>query len=107
MATQFCRECSNLLYPRMDGGILQYVCNKCETTADPVSAVLVSTSFKGQHGSNLQYKQHLMGDAALPRIRKECGKCRNNECISYMEKSEDKALNSYYVCTGCFHEWTD
>lgn len=107
MATQFCRDCNNLLYPRIEGGVLQYVCNRCETTADPVDPVITVASFESKHGTNLQFNQHLMRDAALPRLLKKCQKCDSNECISYMEKSEEKALNSYYVCTKCFYEWTD
>lgn len=107
MGAQFCRECNNLLYPRMEAGILQYVCNRCETTADPAHPVIVETCFKTKHGTSLQLNQDLARDVTLPRFRKSCARCSHGECLSYMEKSDEKALNSYYVCTRCFYEWTD
>lgn len=107
MAVQFCRECNNLLYPKTEGGILQYVCNRCETTADPNSPVVVSINMKSKHATNNTLKQYLVQDITLPQFNFDCNKCGNNECVSYMDKSEERALSSYYVCTKCYNEWTD
>lgn len=107
MAIQFCRECNNLLYPKIECGILQYICNSCETTIDPADPIISSTVFKNRHGMSAQFTQHLLQDLTLPRFNKVCAKCSHPTCISYMEESEEKALNSYYVCMKCLHEWTD
>ncbi|KAI4292063.1 DNA-directed RNA polymerase II subunit RPB9 [Pancytospora philotis] len=107
MAIQFCRECNNLLHPRTEKDALHYVCNRCETIAEPASPVIYSMSLKTKHGSNPLFAQHLMHDPTLPRFSKACARCAHDRCISYMEENEEKALNSYYVCMKCFHEWTD
>lgn len=107
MAIKFCRECNNLLNLKMEGDMIQYLCNKCETTADIESPVIYMNSFRNNHESDLNQKKNMLLDPTLPRLKKKCSKCSNNICFSYMEKSEKKALNSYYVCTKCLYEWTD
>lgn len=92
---------------KIEGGALLYVCGKCETISEPKSPVLSSTYFKKQHDSNASRKYDLVDDKTLPRLAIKCEKCENKECIGYMEKNEDRALDFYYVCTSCFHEWTD
>ncbi len=107
MSMQFCKECNNLLKLKFDGDIIQFVCSKCETTADLETHVIYQENFKTSHGSSSKYIKNLLLDSTLPRFEKTCTKCSNRLCISYMEKSEKKALNSYYICTRCLNEWND
>lgn len=107
MGIQFCRECNNLMNPKVEEGSLIFVCNKCETMSDPENPIISSVSFKKQHNTNSLHQKDLVYDKTLPRLDMKCVKCGNRECIGYIEKSEEKALNFYYVCTKCFFEWTD
>ncbi|KAI5149589.1 DNA-directed RNA polymerase II subunit RPB9 [Enteropsectra breve] len=107
MAIQFCKECNNMLYPKTDSVSMLYTCLRCDISAEPATPVVLSMNLKKTHCTDLQLKQNLFKDAALPRFATRCPKCSHNECISYFEKSEDKALDSYYVCTACYNEWTD
>lgn len=104
---QFCRECNNLLYPKMESGVLQYVCQRCDTTVDPASSIVTSFEFIKSHSKLLTARKNLLHDPTLPRFKIKCQTCGNSECIGYMEPSEEKALNSYYVCTKCYSEWND
>lgn len=107
MEAQFCRDCSNLMSPKIESGSLIYVCGKCETLHEPESLILSSINFKKRHDTNASQKHELIYDKTLPRLTIKCLKCGNKECIGYIEKNEDRALNFYYVCTYCFNEWTD
>jgi DNA-directed RNA polymerase II subunit RPB9 len=107
MGIQFCRECNNLMSPKIEDGLLLYTCGRCETISEPSSPIISTVSFKKRHDSNPSQKQHLIHDITLPRLSMRCPKCGNQECLSYMENSDERALNSYYVCTKCFFEWTD
>lgn len=107
MTVQFCKECNNLMGPRIEDGMLLYICGRCETVSEPSSPVINTVSFKKRHDTNPSRKQHLVHDITLPRLAMKCIKCGNGECLSYMENSEERALDTYYVCTRCFFEWTD
>lgn len=107
MGIQFCRECSNLMSPKIESGYLNYICGKCETVNEPDGPVVSSINFRKQHDLNSSQKNGLVHDVTLPRLQIRCTKCGHGECLGYMEQSEEKALNFYYVCTKCFFEWTD
>jgi DNA-directed RNA polymerase subunit M/transcription elongation factor TFIIS len=107
MAIHFCSECSNLMCPKVDNGDLFYTCAKCETTVEPDSSVLSTINFRTRHDSSVCRTSDLIHDVSLPRINIKCERCGHGECIGYMEKNEEKALNFYYVCTKCLFEWTD
>jgi len=107
MAVQVCKECSTLMTPKVEDGYLVYVCDKCDTRADPISPILYTETFTKPHGSYSHKKEDLIHDVTLPRLNLKCHKCLNKECICYMENSEERALNCFYVCTKCLYEWTD
>lgn len=107
MSVQICTECSTLMNPKLEDGCLIYLCDKCETRADPISPIIFSENFRNTHKLNITKKQHLVDDVTLPRLNLKCFKCGNKECIYYMENTEERALNCFYVCTKCFYEWTD
>ncbi|ELA41000.1 uncharacterized protein VICG_01959 [Vittaforma corneae ATCC 50505] len=107
MDIQFCRDCNNLMSPKIESGNLLYICGKCETVSESDSPVISSIDFKKRHDSNASYKHDLVHDRTLPRLDIKCLRCGNTECLGYIEKNEERALNFYYVCTVCFNEWTD
>lgn len=107
MAIHFCEECNNLMSPKVENGELLYACAKCETTVEPTSSIISSTSFITHHDVNVSRTADLIHDVTLPRLNIKCEKCCNKECLGYMEKNEEKALNFYYVCINCHFEWTD
>ncbi len=103
----FCQDCNNLMSPKVESGDLIYVCAKCETTCEPLNPIISFKNFKAKHDVNLSKTSDLISDVTLPRLNIKCEKCANNECLGYMEKNEEKALNFYYVCIRCQYEWTD
>lgn len=107
MGILFCRECKNMLYPKVDRDGFLYVCERCDLSVEPPSNVISSVSLKSRHAKDKQHVQSLFFDPTLPRLNKACPNCGHGICVSYMEKTEEKALDSYYVCNSCFYEWAD
>lgn len=107
MTIKFCSECNNLMNPKVENGLLLYVCARCEISIEPDSPIVSTYNLKKKHIPNSSKVQDLIHDVTLPRLNLACPKCEHKECIGYMEKNDEKALDFYYVCSKCFYEWSD
>lgn len=104
MAIQFCNECNNILYPKYEDKTFLLGCSKCNIYIDVTTNVVYSRNkIERQEHKNIQYFLH---DVTLPVLNKKCVKCDNNKCVSYMRKSNEKALDEYCICTSCMFEFT-
>ncbi|KAL6120278.1 hypothetical protein NUSPORA_03014 [Nucleospora cyclopteri] len=105
MSLQFCNECNNILYPKYENGIYGMTCYRCNIITEANSNVVYKRQTKlPTPNKNVRY---FLNDVTLPMLNKTCEKCSNNKCVSYVKKSQVKALDTYYVCTSCLYEWTD
>lgn len=105
MDIQYCLECNNILYPRYENNILQLVCNKCNVVID-CNTYIIFNRYKNKNIEN-KNKKYFVNDVTLPKLCKICEKCKNDNCVSYITKSEVKALDTHYICTSCLYEWCD
>jgi len=84
-----------------------YACKFCDVSTNSKSPVISSINVRKQHQTDIKLKADLMKDKTLPIYKIACPKCENDSCVGYMEKSEERALFFYYICTECFNEWSD
>lgn len=105
MPVQFCKDCNNILYPKYENKTYLLGCNKCNVYEDTASSIV----YEKNKNENAEHKniKYFLDDVTLPVVSKKCTKCENNRCVSYMRKSEEKALDEYYICTSCMYEFTD
>ncbi|EDN10899.1 DNA directed RNA polymerase II 15 kDa subunit [Histoplasma capsulatum] len=82
---RFCRECSNLLYPKEDRNTntLMFTCRTCHV-GEPASS------------------------PCLPRSNKLCPSCGENEAVFFQsqQRSAETGMKLYYVCCTCGNVFT-
>lgn len=109
MNDEFCRECSNLLYPKEDihENALFLVCKSCDHFQEAKSHRLYAKNFHARHASLESYAADLIQDPTLPSTRAVCAKCGFGRALYFQSRDneEDVALNIFYVCCKCYHFW--
>ncbi|AFM99402.1 hypothetical protein KMI_09g14750 [Encephalitozoon hellem] len=108
MCDRFCKECSNLLYPKEDDNTLFLACKNCEHIQEAKSHRLYVKNFRPKHTSIELYAKDLAQDPTLPSIRIDCKNCGFNKGLYFQSRGgeDDVALNIYYLCCRCHHLWT-
>ena len=112
---RFCDTCHNMLYLRLDEGILQHHCKNCATTIDATlgssdaSCVIDNNYVDDFHK---QYLSHYIAyDPTLPRtshipcINKACQRPANKpEEVIYV-KYDSVNMKFLYYCCSCGQFW--
>lgn len=110
MNDEFCRECSNLLYPKEDPqeNTLFLACKHCDHFQEAKSHLLYVKNFKTRHTSLESYAKDLVQDPTLPSTKIDCRNCGFDRGIYFQSRDneEDVALSIFYVCCRCHHFWS-
>lgn len=109
---QFCENCDNMLYMKVDNTNLVYYCKNCEfelahdysTNAKEVS----SSSFMNDKTNYSQYiTPYIDYDPTLPRRRDiPCKNCEKNGQEVIVIKYDVANMKYLYYCSSCKHFWT-
>ncbi|KAL4742289.1 hypothetical protein BDV11DRAFT_180994 [Aspergillus similis] len=102
---RFCRECSNLLYPKEDrvNNRLMFTCRTCHVGEPATSNCVYQNKLTSQVGDTAGVTQDVGNDPTLPRSNKTCPKCAHNEAVFFQsqQRSAETGMKLYYVCCHC------
>ncbi|KAL4958595.1 hypothetical protein BDW69DRAFT_153918 [Aspergillus filifer] len=102
---KFCRECSNLLYPKEDriNNRLMFTCRTCHVGEPATSYCIYQNKLSSQVGDTAGVTQDVGNDPTLPRSNKVCTSCGNGEAVFFQsqQRSAETGMKLYYVCTQC------
>mmetsp|Transcript_15943 Transcript_15943/g.24024 ORF Transcript_15943/g.24024 Transcript_15943/m.24024 type:complete len:116 (+) Transcript_15943:74-421(+) len=109
---KFCRECSNLLYPKENIALkkLEYACKLCNYTETNVnnSCVRLHEVVKESSTSLDVIPSELNKDPTLQRSRDvECAECGHNEAVFFQAEQTKRstALRLIFICCSCGYKW--
>jgi len=101
----FCRECSNMLYPREDreSQTLMYACRTCPFSEPAVSSCVFRNNLTTNVVETAGVTQDVGTDPTLPRSDRECAACHEKEAVFFQsqERSADTGMRLFYVCCHC------
>jgi DNA-directed RNA polymerase II subunit RPB9 len=102
---KFCRECSNLLYPKEDrvNNRLLFTCRTCHVSEPATSPCVYQNILNHQVGDTAGVTQDVGSDPTLPRSNKLCPSCGENEAVFFQsqQRSAETGMKLYYVCCAC------
>ncbi|EEH07689.1 conserved hypothetical protein [Histoplasma capsulatum G186AR] len=107
---RFCRECSNLLYPKEDRNTntLMFTCRTCHVGEPASSPCVYQNKLNNQVGDTAGVTQDVGSDPTLPRSNKLCPSCGENEAVFFQsqQRSAETGMKLYYVCCTCGNVFT-
>ncbi|KAL2005399.1 hypothetical protein VTN00DRAFT_2610 [Thermoascus crustaceus] len=107
---RFCRECSNLLYPKEDrvNNTLMFTCRTCHVGEPATSYCVYQNKLNSQVGDTAGVTQDVGSDPTLPRANKLCPSCGENEAVFFQsqQRSAETGMKLYYVCCTCGNVFT-
>ncbi|KAL1955104.1 hypothetical protein VTO42DRAFT_9038 [Malbranchea cinnamomea] len=107
---RFCRECSNLLYPKEDRATntLLFSCRTCHVSEPATSYCVFQNKLNTQVGDTAGVTQDVGSDPTLPRSNKLCPSCGENEAVFFQsqQRSAETGMKLYYVCCTCGNVFT-
>ncbi|KAF7713116.1 DNA-directed RNA polymerase II subunit 9 [Penicillium ucsense] len=102
---RFCRECSNLLYPKEDRHTnqLMFTCRTCHVGEPATSHCVYQNKLNSQVGDTAGVTQDVASDPTLPRANRLCPSCGENEAVFFQsqQRSAESGMKLYYVCCAC------
>jgi len=107
---KFCRECSNLLYPKEDRAThtLMFTCRTCHVAEPATSHCVFQNKLNNQVGDTAGVTTDVGSDPTLPRSNKLCPSCGENEAVFFQsqQRSAETGMKLYYVCCTCGNVFT-
>lgn len=102
---RFCRECSNMLYPKEDrvSNKLMFACRTCQFSEDAISSCVFRNNLYNTVGETAGVTQDVGSDPTLPRSNKQCPNCHENEAVFFQsqQRSAETGMKLFYVCCSC------
>ncbi|GJN94736.1 hypothetical protein Rhopal_007828-T1 [Rhodotorula paludigena] len=107
----FCKECSNLLYPREDKvhHVLLYSCRNCAYQEETHNPCVYKHDLIVAAKETAGVTQDLDTDPTLPRRNIECPKCHNTESVFFGDQGRraQTSMTLFYNCTKCHRTFQD
>ncbi|KAF2836807.1 hypothetical protein M501DRAFT_979363 [Patellaria atrata CBS 101060] len=107
----FCRECSNLLYPKEDptNNVLMFACRTCQFSEPAATACIFKNDLNTTVGETAGITQDVASDPTLPRTNKECTTCHEHDAVFFQsqQRTAETGMKLYYVCCNCGNVWQD
>jgi DNA-directed RNA polymerase subunit M/transcription elongation factor TFIIS len=115
----FCPQCRNMYYTKLDDDELKYYCRNCGHTDDKMDATRICEVFHTQLKRSETYthvvNEFTVYDPTLPRVlNMKCPSCvvpdgdttaaqakKEIICVRY----DDKFMKYVYICTHCNTSW--
>ncbi|KPV72898.1 uncharacterized protein RHOBADRAFT_66880 [Rhodotorula graminis WP1] len=107
----FCRECSNLLYPKEDKvhHVLLYSCRNCQYQEETHNPCVYKHDLIVAAKETAGVTQDLDTDPTLPRSNIECPRCHNTESVFFGDQGRraQTSMTLFYNCTQCHRTFQD
>ncbi|KAI4154526.1 MAG: hypothetical protein LQ340_001615 [Diploschistes diacapsis] len=102
---RFCRECSNMLYPKEDreSNTLIFACRTCQFSEPAPSSCVYRNTLSNTVGETAGVTQDVGSDPTLPRSNKECPRCHELEAVFFQsqQRTSETGMQLFYVCCNC------
>ncbi|KAA6413664.1 MAG: DNA-directed RNA polymerase II subunit RPB9 [Lasallia pustulata] len=102
---RFCRECSNMLYPKEDrlSNTLMFACRTCQFSEPASSSCVFRNILHNSVGETAGVTQDVGSDPTLPRSNKQCPSCHETEAVFFQsqQRSAETGMKLFYVCCSC------
>ncbi|KAK9568110.1 DNA-directed RNA polymerase II core subunit rpb9 [Aspergillus fumigatus] len=99
---RFCRECSNLLYPKEDrvNNRLMFTCRTCHVGEPATSYCVYQNKLNSQVGDTAGVTQDVGSDPTLPRSNKPCPSCGEAEAVFFQsqQRSAETGMVRHCLC---------
>ncbi|KXL49941.1 hypothetical protein M433DRAFT_151572 [Acidomyces richmondensis BFW] len=108
---RFCRECSNMLYPKEDelNSRLMFTCRNCTFSEPADSACVYRNSLKEEVAETAGNVDDVAEDPTLPHTDKEeCAKCGARDAVFFQsqQRTNETGMALFFVCVECRHVWS-
>ncbi|KAF2862345.1 hypothetical protein K470DRAFT_255980 [Piedraia hortae CBS 480.64] len=108
---RFCRECSNMLYPREDdiNSQLMFMCRNCNSSEPAESACVYRNSLKEEIKETAGNIEDVADDPTLPHTDAEpCAKCGTCDAVFFQsqQRTKETGMALFFVCVNCRHQWS-
>ncbi|KAJ3673183.1 hypothetical protein LUZ60_006557 [Juncus effusus] len=113
---KFCRECNNMLYPKVDkeNHELLYACGNCDYQEVSEKNIIYKMEIRkpsNETGTRTGMPKDVTADPSLPRTRSvKCANCKFPESVFFQAQAKgEEGLALYFVCCNptCGHRWRD
>ncbi|KAF3915439.1 hypothetical protein AA313_de0210210 [Arthrobotrys entomopaga] len=102
---RFCRECSNMLYPREDRARnrLLFGCRNCNFVEEATSQCVFRNVLSSAAEETAGVTTDVGSDPTLPRSNRTCPACNESEAVFFQsqQRKEDTKMRLFYVCCSC------
>ncbi|KAL2050577.1 hypothetical protein ABVK25_009247 [Lepraria finkii] len=102
---RFCRECSNMLYPKEDRmtNKLMFACRTCQFSEEAQSSCVFRNNMYNTVGETAGVTQDVGSDPTLPRSNRACPYCKAERSVFFQsqQRSAETGMKLFYVCCTC------
>lgn len=106
---RFCRECSNMLYPKEDrmNNQLMFACRTCQFSEPANATCIWRNSLREDVQDTAGNIDDVAQDPTLPHAEIECPKCTTKDAVFFQsqQRTADTGMSLFYVCCGCGFTW--
>ncbi|CZT14805.1 related to RPB9 DNA-directed RNA polymerase II, 14.2 KD subunit [Ramularia collo-cygni] len=107
---RFCRECSNMLYPKEDreGSQLMFACRTCEYSEPATASCIWRNSLKEDIKETAGNIDDVAQDPTLPHAAVECKACHARDAVFFQsqQRTPETGMALFYVCCECGEQWS-
>ncbi|KAF2481743.1 hypothetical protein BDY17DRAFT_299574 [Neohortaea acidophila] len=107
---RFCRECSNMLYPKEDrlNNTLMFACRTCTFSEPAGASCIYRNSLKETIAETPGNVQDVAQDPTLPHAEVECNKCHARDAVFFQsqQRTAETGMALFYVCCECQNVWS-
>ena len=107
---RFCRECSNMLYPKEDpsSNVLMFACRSCQYSEPATAACIYRNSLQEQIAETAGNVEDVAQDPTLPHAKVPCAKCKLSDAVYFQsqQRTAETGMAIFFVCCNCQHVWS-
>ncbi|EME45656.1 hypothetical protein DOTSEDRAFT_43938 [Dothistroma septosporum NZE10] len=109
---RFCRECSNMLYPKEDrmNSTLMFACRTCQFSEPATASCIWRNALKDDIKETEGEVDDVAQDPTLPHAEIECPnpKCDVRDAVFFQsqQRTAETGMQLFYVCCGCSKVWS-
>ncbi|KAL1588685.1 hypothetical protein WHR41_02472 [Cladosporium halotolerans] len=107
---RFCRECSNMLYPKEDptSNLLMFACRSCQYSEPATAACIYRNALQEQIAETAGNVEDVAQDPTLPHTAEPCSKCHGRDAVYFQsqQRTAETGMAIFFVCCACQHVWS-
>lgn len=110
---RFCRECSNMLYPKEDpsSNMLMFACRSCQYSEPATAACIYRNALQEQIAETAGNVEDVAQDPTLPHAEVLCKNtehCTAKDAVFFQsqQRTAETGMAIFFVCCSCYHVWS-